>query len=183
MSGSASMQPDAESGPASLLVPGRECGSCSMCCKVFRIADVDSPSAQWCRHIVHGRGCGIHATRPSVCRTFFCHYLRNPNLGPEWKPDRAKFILYTEMSGKRLVIATDAATPSAWRNAPFYAQFKRWALAGARADHQILVFNGTRATAILPDRDLDLGTVDVGDEVIYHPGGGGIDVEVRCKTG
>ena len=173
---------EATADPASLLVPGRDCGSCTMCCKVFRIPEVDKLPGQWCRHLVQGRGCGIHPTRPSVCRTFFCHYLRNPQLGPEWKPDRAKFVLYTEMGGKRLVVAADAAAPSAWRKQPYYGQFKRWALAGAPSNHQILVFNGTRATAVLADRDEDLGTIDVGDEVIYHPGRGRIDVELRRKA-
>ncbi|UDL94681.1 YkgJ family cysteine cluster protein [Lichenihabitans sp. PAMC28606] len=168
---------------ASLLVQGRECGTCTMCCKVFRIPEVDKVAGQWCKFVVQGRGCGIHATRPDVCRTFYCHYLRNPTLGPEWKPERAKFVLYTEMGGKRLVVAADPAAPSAWRNAPYYALFKRMALAGVARNHQILVFNGLRATAVLPDRDVDLGSVEVGDEVIYHAARGTIDVELRRKVG
>ncbi len=166
-----------------VLAPGRSCGTCTMCCKVFRIPETGSPPGHWCRHVVQGRGCGIHPTRPEACRTFFCHYLRNGNLGPDWKPERAKFVLYTELGGRRMVVATDLAAPSAWRRAPYYAQFKRWAAAGARADHQLLVFNGTRATAVLPDRDLDLGTVEVGDEVLYRPDRTGIAVEVRRKAG
>ena len=106
-----------------------------------------------------------------------------PEPRPRVEARSRKFILYIEMGGKRMVVAADAAAPTAWRKAPYYAQFKRWALAGAGSNHQILVFNGTRATAILPDRDLDLGTVEVGDEVIYHPGQGRIDVELRRKAG
>ncbi len=178
----------AETGPvpsaiAPGLVPGRDCGTCSMCCKVFRVVEVDKAPGQWCRHIVHGRGCGIHATRPNVCRTFFCHWLQNERLGPEWKPDRSKFVLYTEMEGRRLVVASDAAAPTAWRKAPYYAQFKRWAALGAASNRQILVFNGTRATAILPDRDVELGTVDIGDLVIYHAVNGSVQVEHRRKAG
>jgi hypothetical protein len=154
-----------------------------MCCKVFAIAELEKSSQQWCRHVIHGRGCGIHATRPTVCRQFFCHWLRNPNLGPDWKPDRAKFLIYTEMGGKRMVVAPDAGSPTAWRREPYYAQFKRWALAGAASNHQILVFNHKRATAVLPDRDVDLGTVEVGDDVIYHAIGGRIEVEHRRAFG
>lgn len=161
------------------LVPGRGCGTCSMCCKVFRVVEVDKAPGQWCRHIVHGRGCGIHATRPGVCRTFFCFWLQNRTLGPEWKPDRAKFVLYTEMEGRRLVVATDGAAPAAWRKPPYYAQFKRWAELGSATNRQILVFHGTRATAVLPDRDVELGVVDVGDRVIYHVVKGRIEVEHR----
>lgn len=169
--------------PEHLLVPGRVCGSCAMCCKVFAIPEVEKGAQQWCQHVVQGRGCGIHATRPTVCRQFFCHWLRNPHLGPEWKPDRAKFLIYTEMGGKRLVVAPDVGAPGAWRKEPFYGQFKRWAVAGAYSNHQILVFNGRRATAVLPDRDVELGIVDVGDDVIYRLMNGRIEVEHRRHPG
>ena len=162
-----------------VLVPGRTCGTCALCCKVFAIAELDKGVQQWCRHVVQGRGCGIHATRPGTCRQFFCHWLRNPHLGPEWQPNRARFLIYTEAGGRRMVVAPDAGAPAAWRQAPYYAQFKRWALAGARSNHQILVFNGKRATAILPDRDHDLGTVEVGDEIEYRIAGACIDVQHR----
>ena len=169
--------------PASALAPGKSCGTCTMCCKVFRIPELDKAPGQWCRHVVMGGGCGIHASRPDVCRSFFCHYLRNPNLGPEWKPERSKFVLYTEMEGRRLVVAADIGAPQAWRKAPYYSQFKRWAALGSGRGHQVLVFNGKRATAVLPDRDHDLGLVEVGDEVIYHSGPQGIAVELRRKAG
>ena len=169
--------------PSSPLAPGRTCGSCSMCCKVLGIPEVNSLPGQWCVHVAQGRGCAIHATRPDSCRAFYCHYLRNPNLGPEWKPDRAKFVLSVEAGGRRMVVAPDPKLPSAWRQAPYYAQLKRWALAGLGANHQVLVFEGKRATAILPDRDVDLGTVEVGDEVMYRRGPGGVELQVRRKSG
>ncbi len=169
--------------PVSGLAVGKDCGTCTMCCKVFRIPEVDKAPGEWCRHVVVGGGCGIHATRPDVCRAFFCHYMRNPNLGPEWKPQRAKFVLYTEMGGRRMVVAGDPGAPHAWRNAPYYQQLKRWAALGVDKGHQVLVFNGKRATAVLPDRDHDIGAVEVGDEVLYHRGAGGIAVELRRKAG
>ncbi len=163
------------------LAPGRDCGSCTLCCKVFRIVEVDKPSGQWCRHVVQGRGCGIHETRPEVCRHFFCFWRQNATLGPDWKPDRSKFVLYREMKGKRLVVASDPSVPTAWRRQPYYDAFKHWARRDAAKNHQILVFNGKRATAVLPDRDLDLGIVEVGDEIIYHVVSGRIEVEHRRR--
>ena len=161
------------------LVPGRDCGSCTLCCKVFRIVEVEKEAGQWCRHVLQGRGCGIHATRPEVCRHFFCFWMQNATLGPDWKPERSKFVLYREMEGKRLVVASDPSAPAAWRRPPYYAQFKRWAQLGAAQNQQILVFNGMRATAVLPDRDLDLGPIAIGDRIIYHVAQGRIEVEHR----
>lgn len=153
-----------------------------MCCKTFAIPELEKSAQQWCRHVVQGQGCGIHPTRPEVCRLFFCHWLRNPHLGPEWKPDRARFLMFTEMGGRRLVVAPDAGSPSVWRKQPFYAQFKRWAVAGAATNHQILVFNGKRAVAILPDRDVDLGVVEVGDAIEYGVKNGRIEIDHRRKA-
>jgi hypothetical protein len=31
------------------LVPGRECGSCSMCCKVYNIAEINKPAGNGVR--------------------------------------------------------------------------------------------------------------------------------------
>lgn len=150
-----------------------------MCCKLFRIPELDKAPMEWCRHAAQDKGCGIHATRPQVCRLFFCHYLRNPNLGPDWKPERSGFILYTEAGGQRMVVASDSAAPEAWRQAPYYAQFKRWAALGAPRNHQLLVFNGKQATAVLPDRDQDIGRIEIGDVVAYHHDAGRIRVEVQ----
>ncbi len=159
------------------LVPGRFCETCTVCCKAFGIPELDKGPGQWCRHVVQARGCGIHEERPQTCRLFFCHWMRNGRLGPEWRPDRAKFVMYTEMEGRRLVVAPDAGAPSAWRRAPYLTQFRQWAALGAAKGHQILVFVGDRATAVLPDRDQDLGRVEIGDRIVYRVAGGRIEVD------
>ena len=159
------------------LVPGRFCETCTVCCKAFGIPELDKAPGQWCRHVVQARGCGIHAERPQTCRLFFCHWMRNGSLGPEWRPDRAKFVMYTEMEGRRLVVAPDAGLPTSWRRPPYLPQFRRWAAMGATKGHQILVFIGDRATAVLPDRDQDLGRVEIGDRIVYRVAGGRIEVD------
>jgi hypothetical protein len=47
---------------------GRECGDCSMCCKLLEIADADiaKPRNQWCKHCKPGSGCTIYDTRPQL---------------------------------------------------------------------------------------------------------------------
>lgn len=162
---------------ASGFVPGRSCDSCTVCCKAFAIPEVDKRPGEWCRHVLQGRGCGIREDRPQTCRLFFCHWLRNGALGPEWRPDRAKFVMYTEMEGRRLVVVPDRGAPTSWRRDPFYAQIKRWAALGAPRNNQLLVFNGDRAVAVLPDRDVDLGVVQVGDRIIYRVVGNRIEVD------
>ncbi len=176
------MNEEATSTPPEL-VPGKDCGSCSMCCKIFKIAEVDSPPGEWCRHVVQGKGCGIHATRPQVCRGFFCHWLRNPGLDEEWKPEKSKFVLYTELEGRRMVVAVDQSNPTAWKREPYYSQFKQWALMAADTNRQLVVFNNENATLILPHTDMDLGIVNLGDEIIVDRKGMHLHVTVRRHGG
>ena len=103
--------------------------------------------------------------------------MRNGRLGPEWRPDVAKFVMYTEMEGRRLVLAPDTGAPTSWRRSPYLEQIKRWATLGASNNNQVLVFAGRRATAVLPDRDQDLGIVEVGDRIIYRLVQGRIEVD------
>jgi hypothetical protein len=164
---------------ANPLVPGRSCGACSMCCKVFHVPEFDKPAGQWCRHTIHGKGCAIHETRPPVCRAFFCHWMRNAALDDAWRPDRSKLVLYTEAEGRRLVVIVDPSSPHAWKKDPYYPQLKRWAGAAVAADHQLVVFHGMNATVVLPDRDVPVGTVAVGDDIFIHRRAGQYEVEVR----
>jgi hypothetical protein len=152
-----------------------------MCCKVFNVPEFDKPAGQWCRHTVHGKGCAIHATRPTVCRAFFCHWMRNAGLNDSWRPDRSKLVIYPEIGGRRLVVVVDPSFPRAWTKQPFYSQLKRWAAAAAQSDHQVVVFHGMNATVILPDRDVAVGTVAVGDELFVHRRAGQFEVEVRRR--
>ena len=41
----------------------RDCGSCSLCCKILGIAALDKPVGQWCPNCVQGQGCAIYADR------------------------------------------------------------------------------------------------------------------------
>src|SRR5260370_34303074 len=78
---------------AAPLVAGRGCGTCSLCCKVLPVRELDKPAGRWCVHSVRGGGCGVHSSRPQACRQFFCSWRLDPNLGPEWKPEVSPFVL------------------------------------------------------------------------------------------
>jgi len=72
-------------------VPGRECGSCSVCCKVLPI-DTDELQKQAgvaCTHCIAAGGCGIYTTRPRVCRGYYCGWMTMPDLGDDWRPDKS----------------------------------------------------------------------------------------------
>jgi len=153
---------------ADLIVAGRSCGTCTLCCKLFPVRELDKAAGRWCPHVVQGRGCAIHPRRPTVCRQFFCQWLLNPDLGPEWKPENAKFVLSIYPGSNSLAVTVDPTAAQAWTKEPYYRRLKQWATAAVARHQQVVVFVGTRAIVILPDRDVALGELKPGDEIVVR---------------
>lgn len=149
---------------------GRDCGSCTLCCKVYEVPAVESAAGSWCRHCLPGRGCGIHETRPQHCRSFFCLWMTQDFLGPDWKPEKSRFVLTMDPTTRWLFAQVDPGAAAAWRKEPYYGQFKRWAGASSQP---VIVFVNKSATAVLPDRDIALGLVAADERLVLKPGPGG----------
>jgi hypothetical protein len=149
-----------------VLVPGRSCGTCSMCCKVYSIRELNKPAGQWCIHAVRGSGCTIHANRPRSCREFFCSWLVDPNLGPEWKPEVSRFVLSADATHRAIMVTVDPGMPLTWKRAPYYAVLKQFSEVFFRIDQKVLVNLGGHITVVLPDRDVPIGRIAAGDEIV-----------------
>ena len=159
------------------VVPGRACGTCTLCCKVIGVAELAKQPGTWCVHCVRGQGCGIYDERPVSCRTFFCLWMTGPALGPEWKPERAKFALVLTDEGRYMTAFVDPGFPSAWQKPPYYTQFKTWAREAARQQgHVVSVRIGERAIIILPEEDVDVGVVGPDETIRLDVVGGSLRV-------
>ena len=55
----------------------------------------------------------------------------------------------------------------AWREREIYAVLKNLSAQASQARRQVVVFVKDAATAILPDRDVPLGPVQIGQQIIY----------------
>ena len=147
-------------------VPERRCGACSLCCKLAQVDELDKPAGVWCRHCAPGRGgCTIYETRPNVCRNWACSWIVDSRLGAEWYPLTSKMVLYIEDSGKRLGVLVEPSHANAWRREPYYSQLKHWSREAVEARRQIVVFIKKRVIVILPDRDVDLGDLETGEQI------------------
>lgn len=82
---------------ADRLAAGRECGACTVCCKVMKIdqAGFFKPGGVYC-HQCRPTGCAVHATRPEVCRGWFCLWRRIKEMPEEARPDRIGIIFSFE---------------------------------------------------------------------------------------
>ncbi|GJE55661.1 MULTISPECIES: hypothetical protein [Methylobacterium] len=167
--------------------PGRACGACTLCCKVYDVPAVESVAGQWCRHTRAGQGCGIHATRPQHCRSFHCLWMTESWLGPEWKPDRAKMVLTLDPVSRSMNVQVDPGQPNVWRREPYYGQLRRWAAASLPLKRHVLVHHNKTTTLVLPDRDVTLGVFAEGDRLVSRErmtaGGMTVDVEKVSPVG
>ena len=137
----------------------KSCGDCGMCCKLMGVEALRKPPHAWCGHFRKGAGCAIYADRPKACADYACYWLQAKHLGPEWRPDRSRFILHREDGGQRLVVEVDPARPDAWRKEPFHGTLRDWARHGAANGLTLNVIVGERAWEMRPDGDVDLGVI------------------------
>ena len=77
------------------LVSGRECGTCTVCCKVLKInvPELKKLAAVLCEHCTENVGCRIYETRPPVCAGWYCGWRRMRYLGDDWRPDRCGVLI------------------------------------------------------------------------------------------
>jgi hypothetical protein len=80
------------------LVPGRDCGDCTVCCTVMAIdkPDIQKQAGITCRHCT-GTACAIYETRPVLCQHYHCGWRQLPILDDSWRPDRSGVFVEIEV--------------------------------------------------------------------------------------
>lgn len=115
---------DWNSGAKPPIVPGKSCGTCTLCCKVMGIPEIKKRPWEQCPHVGPvngGMGCTIYEDRPRSCRQFICGWLLDPNMGPDLKPEVCHVLTYQRV-GQHIVANCDSDYPDAWRK-PNVLQF------------------------------------------------------------
>src|SRR5262249_54342096 len=110
----------------------RECGDCTLCCRIMAIEALAKPAGIWCPHCKPGRGCLTYPDRPEECRSFSCLWLIDERFGAHWKPNKSKLVLTTSEDG--VEIRCDPGFPDAWRREPFRSEIAKLATAGETHD-------------------------------------------------
>jgi len=166
------------------LVPGRSCGTCTMCCKVYAIRELNKPAGQWCVHAQRGSGCTIYDKRPDTCRLFHCMWLVDATLGPEWKPEKAHFVVALDLLGhEALTISLDPGRPDAWKKEPYYSTIKAWARRFCPESKKVLVIDHRGCvTVVLPDRDVPIPVLGANEDIVILRDGGTYDVGVQPRV-
>lgn len=99
-------------------VPTDLCGSCTLCCKVLGVAELDLAPGRWCEHCVPGKGGTIYDSRPPSCRTYTCIWRMWRETGQSvedgLRPDRCHVILDSSLDGRDVYVRPDPGRPSAY---------------------------------------------------------------------
>ena len=86
-------------------------------------------------------------------------------VSPEWQPSISKMMLYDE--GARLCVRVDPPHADAWRREPYYSRLKECSRKALESQQQVVVYIRKRTIVILPDKDVDLGDLEVGDQIWF----------------
>jgi hypothetical protein len=73
-----------------------ECGTCTLCCKLVEVEDLQKPAGRWCGFCSSGqiypahKGCQIHdqPQQPAACKRFRCLWLAG-DWPVDLRPDRS----------------------------------------------------------------------------------------------
>jgi hypothetical protein len=166
-----------------MIASGRQCGDCTLCCKVMAIEELAKPAGTWCQYCKPGRGCLNYSGRPGECRSFSCLWLTDERFGHHWKPNKSKLVLTTSEDG--IEIRCDPGFPDAWRREPFRSEIAKLASAGETHDVTVLVIVGQKMTLVTPDREFDLGVVQADERIVREIEGVrvvGVKVEARPSS-
>jgi Fe-S-cluster containining protein len=155
-----------------------------MCCKVYAIRELNKPAGQWCVHAQRGSGCTIYDKRPDTCRLFHCMWLVDATLGPEWKPEKAHFVVALDLLGhEALTISLDPGRPDAWKKEPYYSTIKAWARRFCPESKKVLVIDHRGCvTVVLPDRDVPIPVLGANEDIVILRDGGTYDVGVQPRV-
>lgn len=145
------------------LVADRDCGTCTLCCKVYRVAVLAKPEGVWCGHCDIGKGCKIHATRPIHCRQFFCLWRMDASIPDDWKPERSKLAISIFPDNGFVYVQVDPGSPQAWRREPYFTGLKRWSESLLPKGRHLIVFVNDKATLIMPTGPVFMGAMSPGE--------------------
>jgi hypothetical protein len=112
------------------------CRTCTLCCTLPDIAELDKPMYRSCRHI-HDHGCGIFGApgRPAACLAYECAYLSArlsdaPDRNRIPHPLDAGAYFHRDPVEKAFVLFVDPARPEVWKRSAIVDYLRPWIAAG-----------------------------------------------------
>lgn len=110
-----------------IIAKTRECGDCSMCCKLPGIdhPEIGKPAGKWCSKWDKNTQCAIYLNRPSLCREFNCLFVLHYNLPEKLRPSKCGVVMamYKE---NVLIVYVENHRKDAWREGEIGNFLRGW---------------------------------------------------------
>jgi hypothetical protein len=113
-------------------------------------------------------------------------WLVDPTLGPEWKPEKARFVVALDLLGYGgLTVTLDPDRPDAWKKEPYHSTIRGWARKFRPENRKVLIIDHRGfVTVVLPDRDVPIGVIrPTYQEIVIFRDGGTYNVGVQPRAG
>ena len=158
----------------------RQCGSCTLCCKLVPVASLGKKAGVRCQHQRQAGGCAVYARRPLECKLWDCRWLADPDATELPRPDRSHIVIDVMEDVVELMhpegfpvefpmmqIWVDPAFPDSWDTPELRAFMERKAASDGVGT--ILRWNNLRGKAVFPPtlhgtggqwREVDLPTLN-----------------------
>lgn len=151
--------------PDTVVMKERQCGGCSLCCKIFPRSWLDRtlPVMRLCPHCEPGNGCLIYPDRPKPCAEFYCQWRLDESLGEEWRPDRAGFLLHRPARALPIELIPDPERPQNWRRPQYLPRIRKAAAIALAQGSALMLVSGQTRSVILPDGEVPLPTGNTGN--------------------
>jgi len=159
----------------------RDCGQCTLCCKIMEITELAKPSGQWCPNCRVGAGCVIYGQHPPSCKAFRCGYLADA-VSEEWRPNRSHLIVTFKNGPDYPCIHVDPGYPDAWRKQPFYSQIRQMAVDLEKKKGMVLVSVNRNITVVFPVGEKYIGVVPPGKIIATGRRGTPAGIEYHAFT-
>jgi hypothetical protein len=76
--------------------PTRQCGDCTLCCRLLPVRSLNKGAGERCKHQSHARGCKVYAKLERVspeCRLWSCRWLVGDDTADLRRPDRSHYVV------------------------------------------------------------------------------------------
>jgi hypothetical protein len=153
----------------------RECGDCTLCCKLVPVKELDKPASTRCIHQRQIKGCLVYHTpkMPLSCHIWNCRWLVKNDTDDLARPDRSHYVIdimpdfvIAVDDGKNIKIQVvqvwvDANYPDAWKDPRLKAYMMR---RGEEGIATMIRYNSNDAFIIIPPK------MNTGNEWIIRKG-------------
>jgi len=125
----------------------RNCGKCTLCCKILPIKRINKPKGEYCTNCDINNRCAIYQKRPQECKDFRCEWLKG--FGAETdRPDKTGIILDFQTGGLIQKIFVLWETTQEVLSSSFAKQIIKFSL--ENEIHVCLVFYDNKKELIIP---------------------------------